>query len=90
MIDDHCRRGGKAVVLERGELGEMIVVKHGRRGMQLAWTHLLPATFGGRAMMNVQNAMAAAAAAFARARRCTTSGRGCARSRRPTTSRPAG
>ncbi len=33
--------------------------------MQLAWTHLLPATFGGRALMNVQNAMAAAAAAFA-------------------------
>jgi cyanophycin synthetase len=33
--------------------------------MQLAWTHLLPATFGGRARFNVANAMAAAAAAFA-------------------------
>ena len=33
--------------------------------MQLAWTHLLPSTFHGRAMMNVANAMAAAAAAFA-------------------------
>jgi cyanophycin synthetase len=43
----------------------MIVVKHGRREMQLAWTHLLPATFGGRARMNVQNALGAAAAAFA-------------------------
>ncbi len=43
----------------------MIVVKHGRREMQLAWTHLLPATFSGRARMNVQNALAAAAAAFA-------------------------
>ena len=64
-VDDHCRRGGRAVVLERSELGDMIVVKEGRRAMQLAWTHLLPATFGGRAMMNVQNAMAAAAAAFA-------------------------
>ncbi|WP_323794394.1 glutamate ligase domain-containing protein, partial [Nocardioides sp.] len=32
---------------------------------QLAWTHLLPATFGGRARMNVQNSLAAAAAAFA-------------------------
>jgi cyanophycin synthetase len=64
-IDTHCRHGGKAVVLDRSELGDMIVVKHGRRSMQLAWTHLLPATFGGRAMMNVQNAMAAAAAAFA-------------------------
>jgi cyanophycin synthetase len=65
MIDDHCRRGGRAVVLERGELGEMIVIRHGRRSMQLAWTHLLPATFGGRAKMNVQNSLAAAAAAFA-------------------------
>jgi cyanophycin synthetase len=64
-IEGHCRRGGRAVVLDRSELGDMIVVKHGRRSMQLAWTHLLPATFGGRAMMNVQNSMAAAAAAFA-------------------------
>jgi cyanophycin synthetase len=64
-VDDHCRRGGRAVVLERSELGEMIVIKQGARSMQLAWTHLLPATFGGRATMNVQNAMAAAAAAFA-------------------------
>jgi cyanophycin synthetase len=65
MIDTHCRRGGKALVLEPSERGEMIVVKHGRREMQLAWTHLLPATFGGRARMNVQNALGAAAAAFA-------------------------
>ncbi len=64
-VDDHCRRGGRAVVLEHSELGDMIVVKEGRRTMQLAWTHLLPATFGGRATMNVQNAMAAAGAAFA-------------------------
>jgi cyanophycin synthetase len=64
-VDDHCRRGGRAVVLERGELGDMIVIRHGRRSMQLAWTHLLPATFGGKAVMNVQNALAAAGAAFA-------------------------
>jgi cyanophycin synthetase len=65
MIDAHCRRGGKALVLEPSDRGEMIVVKHGRREMQLAWTHLLPATFNGRARMNVQNTLAAAAAAFA-------------------------
>ncbi|WP_139983259.1 cyanophycin synthetase [Nocardioides litoris] len=65
MIDAHCRRGGKALVLNPSERGEMIVVKHGSREMQLAWTHLLPATFNGRARMNVQNALAAAAAAFA-------------------------
>ncbi|HVE63652.1 MAG TPA: cyanophycin synthetase [Mycobacteriales bacterium] len=65
MIDAHCRRGGRGVVLEHSDLGDMIVIRHGRRAMQLAWTHLLPATFGGKAVMNVQNAMAAAAAAFA-------------------------
>ena len=65
MIDAYCRRGGRAVVLERSELGEMIVIRHGRRTMQLAWTHFLPATFGGRARFNVANAMAAAGAAFA-------------------------
>ncbi|WP_426244434.1 cyanophycin synthetase [Nocardioides sp. LHG3406-4] len=65
MIDAHCRRGGKALVLNPSDRGEMIVVKHGRREMQLAWTHLLPATFGGRARMNVQNALGAAAASFA-------------------------
>ncbi len=65
FVDDHCRRGGRAVVLEHSDLGDMIVVKEGRRAMQLAWTHLLPSTFRGRAMMNVANAMAAAAAAFA-------------------------
>ncbi len=65
MIDAHCRRGGKALVLNASERGEMIVVKHGPREMQLAWTHLLPATFAGRARMNVQNTLAAAAAAFA-------------------------
>ena len=65
MIDAHCRRGGKALVLQPTERGEMIVVRHGGRDMQLAFTHLLPSTFSGRARMNVQNALAAAAAAFA-------------------------
>ena len=65
FIDDHCRRGGRAVVLDRTERGDMIVIRHGRRSMQLAWTHLLPSTFGGTARFNVANAMAAAGAAFA-------------------------
>ncbi len=65
FIDERCRRGGRAVVLEPTDRGEMIVIKHGRRSMQLAWTHLLPSTFGGAARMNVANAMAAAGAAFA-------------------------
>ena len=64
MIADHCRRGGKAVILEKGELGDQIVLVHGRRRMPLAYTHLLPVTFGGKAVFNVQNAMAAAGAAY--------------------------
>ena len=65
FVDDYCRRGGRAVVLDRTERGDMIVIRHGRAVMQLAWTHLLPATFGGTARFNVANAMAAAGAAFA-------------------------
>ncbi len=65
FIDDYCRRGGRAVVLDPSDKGEMIVIKHGRRSMQLAWTHLLPSTFGGAARFNVANAMAATGAAFA-------------------------
>jgi cyanophycin synthetase len=65
FVDEHCRRGGRAVVLEPTDRGDMIVIRHGRRAMQLAWTHLLPATFGGTALFNVANAMAAAGAAFA-------------------------
>jgi cyanophycin synthetase len=65
FIDERCRRGGRAVVLEHTDKGDMIVIRHGRRSMQLAWTHLLPSTFGGAAKMNVANALAAAGAAFA-------------------------
>jgi cyanophycin synthetase len=65
FIEERCRRGGRAVVLEPTDKGDMIVIRHGRRSMQLAWTHLLPSTFGGAARMNVANAMAAAGAAFA-------------------------
>ena len=65
FIEERCRRGARAVVLEPSERGEMIVLRQGRRRMPLAWTHLLPSTFGGAARMNVANALAAAGAAFA-------------------------
>jgi cyanophycin synthetase len=65
LVDRWVRRGGKAVVLEKGPRGEMMVIKEGRRTMPIAWVHTLPATFEGRARMMVQNAMAAAAAAHA-------------------------
>ncbi len=58
-------RGRRAVTLEQGRNGEKIVLRQGRKSMDLVWTHLIPATFEGRARMNVQNALAAAAAAWA-------------------------
>jgi cyanophycin synthetase len=67
--NEHVRRqasrGRRAVVVEPGRNGEMIVLRHGRKSMPLVWTHLLPSTFEGRARMNVQNALAATAAAWA-------------------------
>ena len=65
LVERWVRRGGKAVVLEKGPRGEMMVIKEGRRTMPIAWVHTLPSTFEGRARMMVQNAMAAAAAAHA-------------------------
>ncbi|MDQ4036549.1 MAG: cyanophycin synthetase [Chloroflexota bacterium] len=58
-------RGRRAVTLEHGRNGEMVVLRQGRKSMSLVWTHLIPATFEGRARMNVQNALAATAAAWA-------------------------
>ncbi len=65
FVDRWVRRGRKAVVLEHGPLGELMVLKEGRRSSPIAYVHMLPATFDGRARMMVQNAMAAAAAAHA-------------------------
>jgi cyanophycin synthetase len=65
LVERWVRRGNKAVVLQREPLGEMMVIREGRRTMPIAWVHLLPATFEGRARMMVQNALAAAAAAHA-------------------------
>ncbi len=64
-IKFQASRGRRAVTLEQGRNGEMIVLRQGRKSLPLVWTHLLPSTFEGRARMNVQNALAAAAAAWA-------------------------
>ena len=64
-VDGHTNRGNAAFCLEDTPQGELIVLKHGPRKMPVLYTHLMPATFGGRARMNVANALAAAAAAWA-------------------------
>ncbi len=64
-VDGHTGRGNAAFCLEDTPEGELVVLKHGPRKMPVLYTHLMPATFGGRARMNVANALAAAAAAWA-------------------------
>ncbi|MGK2851609.1 MAG: cyanophycin synthetase, partial [Candidatus Limnocylindrales bacterium] len=64
-VDGHTSRGNAAFVLEARPEGELIVLRLGSRTMPVLYTHLIPATFGGRARMNVANALAAAAAAWA-------------------------
>ena len=66
LVDQWVRRGRKAFVIQsQPGGGEMMVLREGRRSTQIGWVHLLPATFEGRARANVQNALAAAAAAHA-------------------------
>jgi cyanophycin synthetase len=64
-VDGHAGRGGASLALQVTDGGELMVLRHGSRTMPLLYTHLIPATFGGRARMNVANALAAAAAAWA-------------------------
>jgi cyanophycin synthetase len=64
-IDGHTGRGGAAFCLQDTPEGELVVLKLGPRTMPVLYTHLIPATFAGRARMNVANALAAAAAAWA-------------------------
>ncbi len=64
-VDGHCGRGGAAFALQATLEGELIVLRLGSRTMPVLGTHLVPATFGGKARMNVANALGAAAAAWA-------------------------
>ncbi|GDX78754.1 cyanophycin synthetase [Deltaproteobacteria bacterium] len=65
LVREHVRAGGRAVALEAGLNGQMITVYDNGAHMPLVWTHLIPATLEGKALHNVQNAMFAAAMAWA-------------------------
>jgi cyanophycin synthetase len=60
-VREHVRSKGKAVVLEEGLNGRMIVLYQGERQIPLLWARQIPATIEGRALHNIQNAMFAAA-----------------------------
>jgi cyanophycin synthetase len=61
----HIRNRGRAMVLEEGMNGRMIVLYDGEEHIPLLWARQIPATFEGHALHNVQNAMFAAAIALA-------------------------
>ena len=65
LVREHIRAGGRAIGLEAGVNGQMITIYDHGAHIPLVWTHLIPATLEGRATFNVQNAMFAAAMAFA-------------------------
>ena len=65
VIRDHMRERGRAVVLRETRQGEMITVIEHRRETSLLLASQIPATFEGRARVNIANALAAAAAALA-------------------------
>ncbi len=60
-----CSAGSRAVVLEQGINGDMITLYDKGAHFPLLWTYLIPATLEGKATHNVQNAMFAAALAYA-------------------------
>ena len=63
-VDGHCGRGGAAMVLQQTPDGELVVLRNGDRTMPLSTRTSSPRRRRPRAM-NVANALAAAAAAWA-------------------------
>ncbi|HEX9943623.1 MAG TPA: cyanophycin synthetase, partial [Thermoanaerobaculia bacterium] len=63
LVRQHVRAKGKAVALEEGLSGRMIILYQGERQVPLVLARHVPATIEGRARHNIQNAMFAAAIA---------------------------
>jgi cyanophycin synthetase len=64
VLQSHIDRGGAAVVLQPGVKGDMLTIYDGEHYLPVVWAHEIPATLGGMAQFNVQNALAAAAIAY--------------------------
>jgi cyanophycin synthetase len=65
VVRDHLRAGGRAVVLRLTDAGEMLTLLAGQEAPEILLAEEIPATMEGRIRVNIQNAMAAAAAALA-------------------------
>ncbi len=65
LVRRHIRGKGRAVALEEGLNGRMIVLYEGEEQIPLLWARQIPATIEGHALHNIQNAMFATAIAHA-------------------------
>ncbi|HEY4574072.1 MAG TPA: cyanophycin synthetase, partial [Thermoanaerobaculia bacterium] len=65
LVRKHIRGKGRAVALEEGLNGRMIVLYEGEEQIPLLWARQIPATVEGHAIHNIQNAMFATAIAHA-------------------------
>ncbi len=65
LVRRHIRDKGRAVALEEGLNGRMIVLYEGEEQIPLLWARQIPAAVEGHAIHNVQNAMFATAIAHA-------------------------
>lgn len=65
LVRQHIRNRGRAIALEEGLNGRMIVLYEGEENIPLLLARQIPATVEGHAIHNIQNAMFAAAIAHA-------------------------
>lgn len=66
LVRRHIReKGGRAVALEEGLNGRMIVLYEGEEQIPVLWARQIPATIEGHALHNIQNAMFATAICYA-------------------------
>jgi cyanophycin synthetase len=65
VVREHLRTRGVAVILRQVQGSEFIYIAEGKRETRLIDVRHIPATFEGRARVNVKNALAASAAAYA-------------------------
>jgi cyanophycin synthetase len=65
VVKEHIRAKGRAVLLRKTRQGEMLTIYESRRETSLLLASQIPATMDGRIRVNIENAMAAAAAALA-------------------------
>jgi cyanophycin synthetase len=63
-VHEHLRSRGKAVILKSAHDSEVIHIVEGRRETALLDVRHIPATFEGRARVNIKNALAAVGAAW--------------------------